>query len=51
MTEALLLIAAGLLIGRVLAEFHNCPVHFGLSRYRVSIEEYRAINKSIYKDH
>lgn len=41
MTEGLLLILAGWLIGRVLTEFHNRPVRFGLSQYRVSMAEYQ----------
>ena len=49
MTEGLLLILVGWLIGRVLAEFHREPFDLGLTKYRVSAEEYRRINKNIYK--
>lgn len=49
MTEALLLILAGLLIGRVLAEFHKEPFDLCLTKYRVSVAEYRRINRNLYK--
>lgn len=41
MIEGFLFIGIAILIGRVLAEFHNHPVRFGLSQYRVSMAEYR----------
>jgi len=49
MIEAFLFIGIAILIGRVLAEFHQEPFDFGLTKYRVSIDEYRRINKRIYK--
>lgn len=49
MIEAFLFIGVSILIGRVLAEFHKEPFDLGLSKYRVSIDEYRRINKRIYK--
>jgi len=45
MIEGLLFVGVCILICRVLAEFHKEPFDLGLSKYRVSIEEYRRINK------
>jgi len=48
MIEAFLFIGIAVLIGRVLAEFHRHPMDLGLSKYRVSADEYRRRNKDIY---
>ena len=48
MIEAFLFIGIAILIGRVLAEFHRHPMDLGLSKYRVSADEYRRRNKDIY---
>lgn len=49
MIEGLLFVGVCILIGRVLAEFHKEPFDLGLSKYRVSVAEYRRRNQSIYK--
>ena len=49
MIEAFLFIGIAVLIGRVLAEFHNRPVRFGISQYRVSMAEYRRMNRNLCK--
>ncbi len=45
MIEAFLFIGIAILIGRVLAEFHREPFDLGLTKYRVSVAEYRRRNK------
>ncbi len=47
MIEAFLFIVISVLIGRVLAEFHQEPFDLGLTKYRVSVAEYRLRNKDI----
>ena len=49
MIEGLLFVGVCILIGRVLAEFHQEPFDLGLTKYRVSVAEYRRRNQSIYK--
>jgi len=45
MIEAFLFIGIAILIGRVLAEFHREPFDLGLTKYRVSVEQYNKRNK------
>lgn len=47
MIEGLLFVGVCILIGRVLAKFHQEPFDLGLTKYRVSVEEYRRRNKDI----
>lgn len=47
MIEAFLFIGVSILIGRVLHEFHREPFDLGLTKYRVSINEYRRRNQLI----
>jgi len=49
MVEAFLFIGVAILIGRVLVEFHKEPFDLGLTKYRVSVAEYRRRNRNIYK--
>jgi len=49
MIEGLLFVGVCILIGRVLAEFHQEPFDLGLTKYRVSVAEYRRRNRNLYK--